>query len=551
MRLWIEAAGVYALLVAFHFILVWRSGAFNAEFGEYPDESAHFVTALMVRDYLRTGLGQPPMTFAENYYLHYPKVALGHYPPLLYVVEALWMIVFPASRPSILALNALLAAATGLMIYFTAKRLFGRFHALSAGLLWIFLYLVQMFYGMVMAEPLAVCLAFGAILCYARYLETERWQASAWFGLLAGLAILTKQVMLFLALLPPLAVIFSGKWRLFARPGFWLAAGIALLVAGPWYYLVHFVLALVNFSSLAGLDLPRLSVRQELSQFVESLGYPLILTAGLGLVASVIIPLLRRKRVEGLWAVGLAGVLALLIFRRLAPAGFESRHLLAIFPAVLLFSYSGLNWLSSLIALVRPDGRVGKVIPLVLALAAFAAFSFRLPARRYLGLSEAAAGVASLPEAQAQFVLAASDGVSEGAFVAELGARERSDKRYVFRGNKLLAESNLHGRSYRLIYSSPQEIQQLLESVPLDVAVVLESRRGRAPEPHSRLVAKMIETYPERWKLLGVFPQLRPPSIPGTEIRLYRLVQRTVHPSSVELRARPSSIGKLKFTKKW
>ena len=89
MRLWIEAAGVYALLVAFHFILVWRSGAFNAEFGEYPDESAHFVTALMVRDYLRTGLGQPPMSFAENYYLHYPLSAAMD--GRLWVIQLNWI----------------------------------------------------------------------------------------------------------------------------------------------------------------------------------------------------------------------------------------------------------------------------------------------------------------------------------------------------------------------------------------------------------------------------------------------------------------------------
>ena len=551
MQIWAETAGVYALLALFHLTLLWCSGAFTAEFGGYPDESAHFVNGLMVRDYLRAGLGQPPLVFAEDYYLHYPKVTLGHYPPLLYVVEAAWMFVFPDSRQSILVLNALLAAATGLMLYQTAKRRFGRFYSISAGLLWVSLYLVQMIYGMVMAEPLAVCLAFGAVLCYARYLETERWQMSACFGLLAGLAILTKQVMLFLALLPPLAVVFSRKWRLFRRRGFWLAAVIAFLLTYPWYYLVHIVLVLANPSNLAGLALPKLPAWKEFSQFVESMGYPLVFASGLGLLASIIIPFLTRRKVEGLWAAGLASVLALLIFRRLAPAGFESRHLLAIFPVMLLFSCSGLNWLSNLIRLIWPKGRLAQVAPVVLALAAFAAFSFRLPARRYLGLSEAAAVVASLPESQAQFVLVASDGASEGAFIAELGVRENYDKRYVFRANKLLVNSSLHGEVYHLLYSSPHEVQQLLESIPVDVAVVLERRHGQAPQPHARLVAQMLEAYPERWKLIKSFPQLRPPSIAGTEISLYRLVRRSTRPSSVELRARPRAIGKLNFTKKW
>ena len=50
------------------------------------------------------------MEFAENYYVHYPEVALGHWPPTFYVVQALWTLPFFASRGSVILLMSVLTA---------------------------------------------------------------------------------------------------------------------------------------------------------------------------------------------------------------------------------------------------------------------------------------------------------------------------------------------------------------------------------------------------------------------------------------------------------
>src|ERR1700737_1922031 len=70
------------------------SGAYHSEFGGYPDEPAHYVTSLMVHDYIAQMHWFSPTQFAEDYYAHYPKVAMGHWPPLLYVVQGAWMLIF-------------------------------------------------------------------------------------------------------------------------------------------------------------------------------------------------------------------------------------------------------------------------------------------------------------------------------------------------------------------------------------------------------------------------------------------------------------------------
>src|SRR3974390_765905 len=81
-----------------------RGNAYWSEFGGYPDEPAHYVTGLMIRDYVASGFPGSPVAYAENYYLHYPKVAFGIWGPLLHFTEAAWTLVFPPSRASMLAL---------------------------------------------------------------------------------------------------------------------------------------------------------------------------------------------------------------------------------------------------------------------------------------------------------------------------------------------------------------------------------------------------------------------------------------------------------------
>ena len=75
-------------------LLQWASGTYHSDFGGYPDEPGHYVTGLMVRDYIAAGFPDSPFRFAENYYLHYPKVAIGHWPPVFYSIQAAWMLIF-------------------------------------------------------------------------------------------------------------------------------------------------------------------------------------------------------------------------------------------------------------------------------------------------------------------------------------------------------------------------------------------------------------------------------------------------------------------------
>lgn len=67
----------YGLAVALTVSSTALFGSLHAGFNN-PDEPSHFLNSVFFRDYLLTGLGKHPMEFATNYYLHYPKLAIGH-----------------------------------------------------------------------------------------------------------------------------------------------------------------------------------------------------------------------------------------------------------------------------------------------------------------------------------------------------------------------------------------------------------------------------------------------------------------------------------------
>ena len=110
---WLVAVLVIVLAVG---AIQIQSGARGAGFGAHPDEASHYMSGLMIRDYVANGSGSP-VEFAERYYLFHPYFAIGVWPPLFYGVEAGWMLLFGHERASIILLIGLIAGANALLIF--------------------------------------------------------------------------------------------------------------------------------------------------------------------------------------------------------------------------------------------------------------------------------------------------------------------------------------------------------------------------------------------------------------------------------------------------
>ncbi|MFM7101174.1 MAG: ArnT family glycosyltransferase, partial [Verrucomicrobiota bacterium] len=212
----------------------WGAGAYRQEFGGHPDEAAHFITALMIHDYLASAAGSHPMRFAERYYEHYPKVALGHWPPVFYVVQAGWMLVWGVSRAAALGLLAVVGVLTARLLAGTVARCCGWVSGLGAALLWLSVPLVQIHTGMVMADLPVTLIMLLAVIALGRFLEAGRARDALAFGVWSGLAILTKGSAMALALVVPSALVLSGRYAVLRRPVLWGSAAVVAVLAGPW-----------------------------------------------------------------------------------------------------------------------------------------------------------------------------------------------------------------------------------------------------------------------------------------------------------------------------
>src|SRR5438552_1600113 len=179
-KLWLPA--VFLFYTGFVVTLLYVSGAFKSGFDHHPDEPAHFVTGLMLRDYVVEGFPSAPMAFATDFYLHYPEVAFGHWPPVFYLFEAIWMLLLPPNHTSLLLLMALLTASTALILYQTAAQHFSRTQAILAGLTFLTLPLTGQYASQIMIEAPLTLFGLIAALAVAPVLARSTWRSAAWFG---------------------------------------------------------------------------------------------------------------------------------------------------------------------------------------------------------------------------------------------------------------------------------------------------------------------------------------------------------------------------------
>ncbi|MGQ0720468.1 MAG: ArnT family glycosyltransferase [Candidatus Eiseniibacteriota bacterium] len=502
--------------------LQWRAQAYRTEFGDYHDEPAHYVTGLMVRDYVASMARVAPMAYAQDYYLHYPKVAFGHWPPAFYVAQAVWTLPFGASRASVMLLLALLAALLALLVYREVAKEFGALAGLAAGALLITLPLVQEFTRAVMSDLLHALLAFGAAVALGRYLDEPHWKRSVMFGLLAAATILNKGTGLALAVLPAVCLLLTLRFGLLLRPSFWLSALVVAAVAGPWYLLapnaMHQSAVPLQFVVAGPEWTPRFRV-----DWLARTGWVLVPFALIGLFAKVLVPLFTRQRVSGTWAAAAGLAVSVIGFRILSPVTADARHALPAVPALVLFAAAGLGWLLSRAGM---PGAPWKAPVVGAALVAFAATNVvGMPPKRSHGFSELAADLLSRDDLSESVLLVSGDALGEGMLVAEIAMREKRPGHVVLRASKVLSESGWMGEGYSSLFDTPEQLMEYLDGVPVGVLVMDGSEA--TPQAHHRLLREVVARFADRWE--RVDSATGAASRSGREIEVWRLRGHEAH----------------------
>src|SRR5262249_6135119 len=134
----------------------------------------------------------------------------------------------------------------------------------------------------------------------------------------------------------------------------------------------------------------------------------------------------------------------------------EQRHFIMLLPALLMLSAEGATWLRN---------RTHLAIPSVLL--AVATFPFSFYAQRPGGFAELAHKIA-LPAR----MLISSDASGEGAWIAEVALNEKRPTSVIVRGTKALSSSDWNGGGYKLLASTPAEVDRRLDELALDILIV-------------------------------------------------------------------------------
>lgn len=466
------------LIVAYQ----WVSRAFTLPFGGYSDEPAHFVSSLMVGDYLRSRFAQTPMAFAEQFYVHYPAVAFGMWGPLLHILGGVWTVVFGGSRMSILLLIAVISASFAWSTQWLISREFGWVRGLLAGLA---LCLVPDFYiysGMVMADILAATMLLWAAYYWYRYMQTERTSMSLLFGIFASLALLTKANPGILLLLPVPAVLLAGRADLLRRRNFWIPVPLVAVLTTPWY--------VMWFQFMDNLTRVPLSASIAVEFLVGSLKIfglatiPIVL-AGMASGFGKKFDSARRS----LWAVTTVLTIAFILYHCVVPGGnYEGRYVLMIAPWVAVLLVFGAEMASEYC-------KVQAGLASTLLWGAIVVFgmmvSFHIHPKTNLPYADVVNYL--LPtgnEPQTAFLISSESAV-DTIFVAEVALHDHRPNHFVLRASHMLARMNWNGDKY---YNKQTDESQILEKLNhWGVSrVVIDTTPGSTPWPHHRSLRSAI-----------------------------------------------------------
>jgi 4-amino-4-deoxy-L-arabinose transferase-like glycosyltransferase len=497
------AKDLFALLAIFCLALgcLWYSGAFHGEYGGHPDEAGHYVTGLMFHDYFASFHYLSPVAFAENFYLHYPKVAIGHWPPAFYLLQAMWTLLFSVSRVSLMMLMGALTAVLAFTIFKMLCGEFGYALAIVASLVFVALPAVQAQTSMVMADIPVTLFSLLAALCFGRFLDTGRSKDALYFGLLAAAAIMTKGSALALGLVPLIAIALTRQWKILRSAALWLSAAIVLVFCGPWYWLTRHMDAGAWLQPYPTIHYLSRALEFYFLQIVRSLGWGLACLAAAGLLLKII-PSFGLKKLSGAWAALIALAIAFLATCVVIPTGYDGRLVLPAIPPCLALAVAALSYIGS-------KARLQQLKPIVLCLVLvllFVTAGFSFPRTQTMGYAPIAQDLASNPQYRNSVILISSDSVGEGMFISELAMRERRPGHIALRSTKMLADTDWTGQTYRSLFNTPGQVRQFLDSVPVNVVLLDSSDPKRAAREDARLLASVLADPNNQWKLANTYP---------------------------------------------
>jgi 4-amino-4-deoxy-L-arabinose transferase-like glycosyltransferase len=488
-------AGVLGLAV----LVIWfqsASGAWHSDLAGNEDEPSHAVSSLMVRDYLARGLTSSPLRFAEDYYLHYPKVGIGHWPPLFYFCQAAWMLLFGRSKLAMLALMAFLAVVLAAAVLAWTQRTCGLIAGFFIAALLVTSPLVQAQTFSVGPDLLLALLCFLAVAAFGTYLETAQPSHGLLCAALALSAVATHGRGTLLVFVPLAMSVLDRRWVV---SGVYRLLAIALSVLAV--FLPQWMGQSAGPSPGSALD----AAVWFPWRAGTAVGWPLILLAAVGALAAF-----RLARERQRWIAILALLLSVWFYHIVVSVGWDNRYLMPAALAIAVLAGAGWRLLSGWAAR-RPWQRYAlNAVSLVLACGILAQRAGSPVQKSSPGYDTMLQAVFAAGDPGRVF-LVAGDAAHEGSLIAHLALREREPAHVVLRASRALASSDWLGSHYRAAFPNVEALSHSLDASP--VALVVTQRLTKPL--HMRQLDQALQPNGTVWR------EVQTPAIPP-DTRLFR-----------------------------
>lgn len=466
------AVGVLAMAMA---------RAYQAGFSG-ADEPSHFLNGYFIANYLSHHLGSNPMSAATDFYIHYPKISIGHWPPMYYGFLGVIFLLVPPTMPVVFAINVMVATLPVIGVTAALALLCNRRAAVAGALVYALAPLALEGQVMFMVDqPLTACLVAATALWIAYSVKPD-WGKVLAFALLAALAVLIKGNGWLIVLVPIFHIALTGNWKQLLSPKLYIAAVLAAGIVVPWYMLTAKIAA-DGFNYQAGLSYAAKALAANLLTIVQNLTPVGSLLA----LFAIVTEFRDRKSSVVRWSIvsGLISlILATLTLQSLVPVDIVDRYMAPALPAIVTLAVLGAHRLLArlhLSAMPRLPTILAAVLLVVMASPGVMHLVQRQP--------KADTGIAPLAmrlAAGVQPSLSVIDGstAAEGAFIAGMAVQDAGLQSYVIRASKLLAESNFMGSSYSLKFRDTDQVLAELRRLGVQ-HVILVRENGMSAFPHS------------------------------------------------------------------
>ena len=407
----------------------------------WSDAATFALNGVLIHDYLFQGLGQSPMAFASNWFLHYPALTISLYPPILPVTEALAFTLFGFSHIVAQAVVSIFAGICALGCFATMRTATSRSIAVAAALFLFATPSVLLWSRQVMMEVPTLAFLMLAAAMLLRY-QAIGGQRRLYIAVaLVVAAVYTKQTAIFAAPAFAVALMWNDGIRVLRAKSTWISLAGAALALLP---LVLFTLkfAAQNIESAIGQGTASVTGNVDASHVSATAlsVYGLALPEIAGWMAIVgAVAYLFVLAIHG-WADPNERRLARLMFAwfvtdylTISVIGhFEARY--GIFLAVPIAVFCAL-----FLARIVPVGWK-PVLPVCVAGAVFCFSVYRNPVPRMTGYDKVAEYIAAHASKNDAILLHCYESKN---FVFSLRVREPEPKVFVLRTEKLLVDYNI------------------------------------------------------------------------------------------------------------